>query len=370
MQSTNNADPGDQAPRMIGGDHQRPIVKATETDRAIWRCTRPRKTGGNLRWGSVRSPGTLFGCCFGPRDKANPGHWNCKMKGGPRAEWWAYMMEGSHRILDVGCGFGFPSFYLASCGHDVIGVDASCSEIAIAERYRREEGPSYHLKYQVIEQTKLPFEAGSFDGATIGSALECFGDAEAMMSEVTRVLKPGAPVAIEEEDRATAPATHPVWEKLFVTVIDAVPYLHVETRICDPYVDRRYMIRLKQDGQVAGRFRTVGEPDDPGWGVPLKEAGFVFERVLDEAVDAEYGEAKGYDAHTLRDFLQAQDFRHLQFWACPNGRQFAQHLQATGVIDAMPDDIQAVSRALVRSVSPLTNPSTLVSCRTAGERGR
>ncbi|MCW4038030.1 MAG: class I SAM-dependent methyltransferase [Candidatus Bathyarchaeota archaeon] len=272
------------------------------------------------------------------------------------------MMEGAHRILDVGCGFGFPSFYLASCGHEVVGVDPSQSQIAVAERYRQEEGTAYSLKYQVIEQTVLPFEDNSFDGATFGHSLECVGFPEALMSEVNRILKPGSPVAIDEEDRGIESKTHPVWEKRGIVVIDEVPYLGVETRICDPYRDRRYMIRLEEDGKLTGHLCRQAPVGSFIWDITLEEAGLSLEQVLNEAVEGEYGESVGYDAYTLKDFLENMGFTDLKYWTRNDGTTFAKELQAVGALAHMPDSIKAVSRALVRSIYPLSTPTTLVSC--------
>jgi ubiquinone/menaquinone biosynthesis C-methylase UbiE len=345
-----------------------PIVNPTVTEEKIWQHLAPehrglKKMGGMIRQGSATFPHEMFACCFGPRDKANPDHWDCKMKGGPRAEWWAYMMEGADRILDVGCGFGFPAFYLASYGQEVVGVDPSPSQIAVAERYRREEGASYRLKYLVIEQALLPFRNNSFDGATFSSSLECVGDPETLIQEVIRILKPGSTVAVDDEDRGTEPRTHPVWERRRITVIDDVAYLYVETRVCDPYLDRRYMIRLLEDGPLTAEFRRQAPTGSFTWEIELEETGLSLEQVLSEAVEGEYGEARGYDAYTLADFFEGAGFTDLRFWTHNEGRKFAEELQAAGVLTAMPDDIRAVSRALVRSIPPRSAPPGLISCK-------
>jgi ubiquinone/menaquinone biosynthesis C-methylase UbiE len=276
-----------------------PIVKPTEIEQRIWRCLRPVKTGGVVRQGSLK-PLSIPDYPPHQPDKNNPEDWDDKMTGGPRAEWWVYMMEGAHRILDVGCGGGFPSFYLASCGFDMVGVDPSPSEIARAEWYRQWSGASYQLEHLVIDEVSLPFGDNTFDGATFSSSLECLGDPEAMMMEVIRVLKPGSPVAIDDEDRRFEPKTHPVWEDQAISVVDNAVYFYYETRVCDPYLDRRYMIRLAEDGQMARRFLGEGATSyplsDTGRGIGLDETGLSVEEVLKEAVEGRYGEARGYDA--------------------------------------------------------------------------
>lgn len=339
-----------------------PIVKPTETEKKIWEHIRPKKTGGVVRQGSAKPDEGPIPPPSDPPDKNNPENWDDKMTGGPRAEWWVYMMEGAHRILDVGCGGGFPSFYLASCGYEVVGVDPSPSEITRAERHRLQEGVSYRLKYQVIEHTTLPFEDDSFDGATFSDSLECVGNPEALMQEVIRVLKPGSLVAIEDEDRRFEPKTHPVWEQRGIKFIDDVVYLHVETRVCNPYLDRRYMIRLREDSKLAEHFRKQVPAGYPSWGVGLKETGLSLEQVLSEAVEGEYGEARGYDAYTLKDFLETLGFTDLEFWTYISGVAFAEELQAAGVLEAMPDNIRAISRAMVRAIPSSPTPTTQV-CR-------
>lgn len=338
------------------------VTKPTQAEKVMWRYIHPRKTGGLIRLGAAKPLREILPCAYGLRDKTNPEHWNCKMKGGPRAEWWAVMMEGARRILDVGCGFGYPSFYLASCGYDVVGVDPSPEEIETAERYRQEEGPGYSLGYQVIEQTDLPFDDNIFDGATFSGSIACAGDPEKLISEVKRVLKPGSRVAFDEEDRSLEPKTHPVSEQEKIIVIDGIYYLWLESRINDPYLDRRYLVRLS-DG-----FQPVGEPSVQ-FAVgsylsaeTLEEAGFTLEQVLDYAVDAEYGEALGYDPYTLRAFLEKMGFTNLKYWTVNDGRIFAEELKASGALSDMPDDIRAVSRALIKSIRPLSTPTTLVSC--------
>ena len=80
--------------------------------------------------------------------------------------------------------------------HDVVGIDSSPLQIAVAERYRSEEGGWLRLEYLVDHQATLLFEYNSLDGATFCNSLECLGDPEALLREVVRVLKPGSVVAI------------------------------------------------------------------------------------------------------------------------------------------------------------------------------
>lgn len=95
----------------------------------------------------------------------------------------------------------------------------------------------------------------------------------------------------------------------------------------------------------------------------LEETGLSLQQVLSEAIEGEYGEAKGYDTYSLTEFLKRMGFTDLKFWAHNDGRKFAKELQAAGVLEAMPDDIKAVSQALVRSIEPWDSPPGLISCK-------
>ena len=378
-----------------------PVVKPTETEKKIWVRLRPRKTGGLVRNKAFVFKDVLdWPEWYREPEKLNPDDWERSIMAGCRDEWFAHVVEGRRRILDVGCGFGFPSFYLARYGHEVVGVDPSPSEIAtaraIAERMenpgtRNTRTPSGHFHYiqdyrpvffghntrfEVIEENKLPFDDNSFDAATLCTSLECMGEPEVLLRELKRVLGPGSPIAIEEEDRPVTPVTpktHPVWENLHWAFFDGQIWLWCETRICDPHLDRRYMLRLDMKGKVAHKLQPVMESVlSKKKGMPVMD----FEKVdigLDEAlaeiVDGEYSEARGYDPVSLKDLLERMGFTDLRFFAKPNGAEFAKSLKKYGLLEKMPDDVRGILRALVRSVPTIETPVWgMVSCMVPNAR--
>ncbi|MBA7600310.1 Ubiquinone biosynthesis O-methyltransferase [subsurface metagenome] len=381
-----------------------PVVKSTEIERKIWDRLTPRKTGG-----LVRNKVFRFRDCvdwdgwYRKPEKLNPDDWERSIMAGCRGEWFAHVVEGRQKVLDVGCGFGFPSFYLARYGHEVVGVDPSPSEIAtaraIAERMenpgtrntRNTRTPSGHFHYiqdyrpvffghntrfEVIEENKLPFADNSFDAATLSTSLECMGEPEVLLKELKRVLRPGSPIAIEEEDRPVTPVTpktHPVWEKSSWAFFTDEIWLWYELRITEPHLDRRYMLRLDMKGKVAHKLQPVMESVlSKKKGMPVMD----FEKVdigLDEAlaeiVDGEYSEARGYDPVSLKDLLERMGFTDLRFFAKPDGAEFAKSLEKDGLLEKMPDDVRGILRALVRSVPTIETPVLgMVSCRVPNAR--
>jgi SAM-dependent methyltransferase len=94
---------------------------------------------------------------------------------------------GTGRLLDVGCGGGSHMLAFAEAGWTPTGVDVSEAQLALARargcdvvRARAEE---------------LPFEDSSFDAAVSMWTHTDVDDYAAVLREVVRVLRPGAPFA-------------------------------------------------------------------------------------------------------------------------------------------------------------------------------
>ncbi|MBD3285464.1 methyltransferase domain-containing protein [candidate division WOR-3 bacterium] len=347
-----------------------PIMKPTETEKLIWTRNTPKRTGG-----LVRNEAFVFRHVlqwpewFREPDKLNPDDWERKLLAGCRGEWFAHIVEGRIRILDVGSGFGFPSFYLARYGHEVVGVDPSTSEIATANKLASNIKPRGKVSFRVIEESSFPFPDNSFDAATLSTSLECVADPEFTLGELKRVLKPGSPLAIEEEDRSVGPDTHPVWEKSSLTFFDDAAWLWYELRIKNPHMDRRYMIQLDASGTLAPSIRELKQIIlSKNRGLPtidIADTGVSLQEILSVAGNAQYSEARGYDPSSLCQLLNDTGFSDIRFYSLPNGREFASSLKSYGLLESMPDDVRGILRALVESAPRHKTPdSTVVSCRT------
>lgn len=97
------------------------------------------------------------------------------------------------RILDLGCGPGPCSWFLAREGFLPIGLDASPT--ALRQAHHRLEGESLAGAFVRADFTALPFRSGSFDGAYDISSVQQnpVADIRRILGEVHRILKPGAP---------------------------------------------------------------------------------------------------------------------------------------------------------------------------------
>lgn len=90
-------------------------------------------------------------------------------------------------VLDVGCGGGFVSNFLAKNGFEVSGLDFSEPSLQVA----RKMDETKSVNYVQGDAYKLPFEDGKFDAVIAFDFLEHVSMPEEIVHEMARVLKPG-----------------------------------------------------------------------------------------------------------------------------------------------------------------------------------
>jgi SAM-dependent methyltransferase len=93
--------------------------------------------------------------------------------------------DGGGSLIDVGCGTGAYAAGLAKRGWEVTGTDIS------EDMLRRARSKGVHAIH--ADATSLPFEDASFDAAVSVFIHTDVGDFAAVVREVARVLRPGAP---------------------------------------------------------------------------------------------------------------------------------------------------------------------------------
>ena len=92
--------------------------------------------------------------------------------------------DGPGSLLEVGVGSGRLLARLAERGWDIVGIDAAPRMVELA----RERVPGASL--EVARAEELPFADASFDAVVAVGVLE-YGDLEASLRELARVLRPG-----------------------------------------------------------------------------------------------------------------------------------------------------------------------------------
>jgi SAM-dependent methyltransferase len=92
-------------------------------------------------------------------------------------------------VVELGCGTGYGSAWLARRGATVVGLDNSLEQLRTARRFQEEFGLRFPLVHADAEH--LPFPDASFDFALseYGAAIWC--DPYVWIPEAARVLRPG-----------------------------------------------------------------------------------------------------------------------------------------------------------------------------------
>jgi 2-polyprenyl-6-hydroxyphenyl methylase/3-demethylubiquinone-9 3-methyltransferase len=104
-----------------------------------------------------------------------------------RNPWIAGKIGTKSKVLDIGCGAGFLTNFLAELGHEVSGVDLSQQSLELA----KEKDTTKSVSYQAADATQLPFDATTFDVVCAMDLLEHVPDPKAVIAEASRVLRPG-----------------------------------------------------------------------------------------------------------------------------------------------------------------------------------
>ena len=92
-------------------------------------------------------------------------------------------------IVELGCGTGYVSAWLARRGARPVGIDNSPAQLATARRYRQEYGLHFPLHLGDAEQT--PFADASFDLAISEYGASIWCDPYRWIPEAARILRPG-----------------------------------------------------------------------------------------------------------------------------------------------------------------------------------
>jgi demethylmenaquinone methyltransferase / 2-methoxy-6-polyprenyl-1,4-benzoquinol methylase len=133
--------------------------------------------------------------------------------------------------LDVATGTGDLAIALAGAGATVVGSDFS---EGMLERARAKAAG---ITWEWADARSLPYEDNAFDAATVGFGARNFGDLDAGLREMSRVVKPGGKVVVLEITTPTRPPLSTFFRLWFDRVVpllgrfdDAYTYLPASVR--------------------------------------------------------------------------------------------------------------------------------------------
>ena len=202
----------------------------------------------------------------------------------------------SSRILDVGCGNGVTSLWLAETTEcSVTGIDVSGVRIAAAQQALAGQ-PQLQAEFVQGSATKLPFEDGKFDAAWSQASLYHIADRSTALREIGRVVADGAVFVLD--DLTTPPGIvsdvgrQYVYERLlfdrgfsrdqYIHELNAAGFVVYEMRDLTAHLRRSYLLLRDLAGPVdpdlANAYEHVVEAIDAG---DVQWTFFACERVVD-----------------------------------------------------------------------------------------
>ena len=281
----------------------------------------------------------------------DPRQWYDKLHACTRGEFFVQALEGCNRILDVGCGEGWPSLYLARTFPHVTGIDLSPGHIALAQR-SAEIVDLTNVEFRVERIETLEFADQEFDGVCFGGNVFTYDcDPAEMLFQLHRVLKTGGTFAFEQWP--VDPAREPS-ERIGFFIDGGPPILHYCAGI--GLVSRSYFIYIRPESNEGRHLsdlsqRMVGElsPEQRETCEAIKLE--IENGELQLVEDAVYsGEDRSLSDDEFPRLLGEAGFVDVMSWALPDAVAFAQDLDRAGLLSRLrQEDLVPYLRALVKS---------------------
>lgn len=105
-------------------------------------------------------------------------------------------LQGGMRLLDIGCGRGYPGLYLARLtGCDVVGSDLPVASLRSAAQRATRQRLTRRATFVAASAVHLPFRPQSFDAVIHTDVLCCLRAKLSVLRACRRLLKPGGRMA-------------------------------------------------------------------------------------------------------------------------------------------------------------------------------
>lgn len=185
-------------------------------------------------------------------------------------------LRTGQRVLDVGCGTGFPLIELAQrlgSSSTIVGIDPWEAALARA-RYKAEVMDVRNIEFVARDATSMPFGDGEFDLIVSNLGINNFDDPPTVLGECWRVAKPDATLVLTTNLRGHMKEFY-----------DAYAYSLEE--LGAPHVIRRLNRHIDHRATIES-INTM-----------FDEAGFKVARVLEETFTMRFANGSAFLRHYL-----------------------------------------------------------------------
>lgn len=195
--------------------------------------------------------------------------------------WHKLGLQPGMKLLDITCGPGLYATELARRGCLVDGIDFSPASIAHAQELAHRSGVAERITYREADVRSADFGTADYDAALfLYGQLAVFPQTEAqtLLHNVQRALKPGGQLVIELLDQERVDKKNSTWWYTDDQGLwgDA-PYLHLGERFWDAEaeisIERFYVLHLA-DGQLDEITLCDQTYSTPAFCAMLEQAGF------------------------------------------------------------------------------------------------
>ena len=105
-------------------------------------------------------------------------------------------IPGDARIVEIGCGTGQMSLYLARADRIVIGCDLARGSLALGAAAARRYGLDRAVQFVECDLTRLPLREGAFDVVYCSGVLHHTPDPAASFASIVRAARPGGMIVL------------------------------------------------------------------------------------------------------------------------------------------------------------------------------
>lgn len=165
------------------------------------------------------------------------------------------LQPGQH-ILEVATGSGRPAMHLARALNCCItGIDLNPAGIAAATAAAQESGLGDRVRFIEVDANRaLPFESHAFDALVCIDSMNHFADRRGVLSEWSRVLRPGGRALFTDPVVVTGPVTN---EELSLRSSIGV-FLFVPTGVNERLIQEAGLRLLRQEDVSANAAAVLG----------------------------------------------------------------------------------------------------------------
>jgi len=153
-------------------------------------------------------------------------------------------------VLDLGCGRGRHSIFLAEMGFTVTAVDLSPEGIDQLEKRARQKNVDTNIKTLVCDMLELPFDTGAFDCVLAFHSIyhTDYEGLKNICTNITDYLNDSGQVFITFNSKSKQPFTNPIYKK--IDDFTVIKTQGIEKGIPHTYLDYDEILNLMSDYQI------------------------------------------------------------------------------------------------------------------------